>query len=68
MQTRRMTVTYKPGANGYILKSSVHTGKQKPMLRITNRFLLSSGFRVGDPVEVVYEDNIITITKALNIN
>jgi len=68
MQTRRMTVTYKPGANGYLFKCPIHAGKQKPMLRITNRFLLSSGFRVGDPVEVAYENNIITITKALIIN
>lgn len=68
MQTRRMIVTYKPGANGYLFKSSIHVGMQKPMLRITNRFLLSSGFRVGDPVEVAYENNIITITKALVIN
>jgi len=63
-----MLITYKPGANGYVFKGSIHTGKQKPMIRITNRFLLSSGFRVGDPVEVAYENNIITITKALIIN
>jgi hypothetical protein len=68
MLKRRMLITYKPGANGYVFKGSIHTGKQKPMIRITNRFLLSSGFRVGDPVEVAYENNIITITKALIIN
>lgn len=68
MEKRRMTVTYKPGANGYLFKCPIHAGKQKPMIRITNRFLLSSGFRVGDPVEVVYENNIITITKALVLN
>lgn len=33
-----------------------------PMLRIANRFLLQSGFRVGSQVSVEYAEGVLTIT------
>ena len=55
MEKRKMTVVYAPGVRSYKV--------QQPMIRITNKFLLSSGFHVGDPIEVMYQRGIITITK-----
>jgi len=37
--------------------------EQKPMLRIANKLLLESGFRVGNKVEVEYGNNVITISN-----
>jgi len=49
---REQTVTYKPGEN-----------TQKPMIRITNRFLLDYGFTIGSKIEVKYANGRITITQ-----
>jgi hypothetical protein len=49
---REMTILEAPGDD-----------RQKPMIRIANRFLLESGFTVGSKVEVEYSDNFITINK-----
>lgn len=48
---REITVAYAPGE-----------GEQKPMIRIANRFLLESGFKVGNKAEVEYGNGVITIT------
>lgn len=54
---REMTVAYAPGDY-----------TQKPMIRIANRFLLESGFKVGNKVDVKYGNGIIIINlKKLNI-
>lgn len=50
---REMTVAYAPGGN-----------EQKPMVRITNRLLLQSGFTVGSKCNVEYGNGIITIVKS----
>lgn len=47
---RKMTVSY-------------CADKQKPMIRITNFFLLKSGFKVGDKIDVEYQDNQLIIKK-----
>jgi len=49
---RRQTVAYAPGY-----------WKSKPMIRLINRFLLDSGFQIGNKVEVKYEDGRIVITR-----
>ena len=60
---RQMTVYYstdqEPGYGGWY-----SAGNLKPMVRISNRFLLRSGFKVGDKVEVEYKDEEIIIRKA----
>lgn len=48
--TRNMTVSYAPGAND-----------KTPMIRIANRFLIKSGFTIGEKVYVVYAPSVITI-------
>lgn len=48
---REMTVTYAPG-----------DGKETPMIRIANRFLLEHGFTIGDKIEIKYANGFITIT------
>ncbi len=58
---RPMTISYATDGR-YKYMSGIYTGKQKPMLRIANRFLLASGFTVGSKIEVKYEDNILIIT------
>lgn len=50
---RLMTVAYAPGS----------TGAQKPMIRLSNRFLTESGFIVGSKIEAEYGNGIITLTK-----
>ena len=55
MYKRKMTISYATGDNS--------RGHQKPMIRITNRYLLSSGFHVGDAIDVFYGNEHITITK-----
>ena len=54
---REQTVTYKPGAN--------NNQGQTPMIRITNRFLIAAGFRVGNKFDVKYANDVITIRKKL---
>lgn len=49
---REMTVAYKPGE---IL--------QKPMIRITNRYLLEAGFTVGSKFDVEYATDVIKIIR-----
>jgi hypothetical protein len=49
---RRMTMSYGPGDN-----------QSKPMLRICNRFLSSSGFSVGCKVEVKYRNGKLIINR-----
>lgn len=51
--TRVMTVAYAPGDHR----------KPKPMIRISNHFLFDSGFFIGEPIVVVYENGVITIKK-----
>lgn len=55
---REMTITYATNTN--FLYSA---NKQKPMIRIANFFLLKSGFKVGNKVEVEYLENQIIIRK-----
>lgn len=47
-----MTVAYAPGSRS-----------QKSMIRISNKMLATAGFEVGAKIEVIYEQNIITINK-----
>ena len=51
---RKQTVTYKPGV-----------GKQRPMIRLTNWFLVKFGFQVGDKIYVEYADGVIVITRKI---
>lgn len=51
---REQIVTYKPG---------VSSPEQKPMIRITNRFLIAAGFTVGSKFDVEYAADVITITR-----
>ena len=51
MTTRRMTVVRAPGTY------------DKPMIRITNKLLVSAGFKMGTAVKVTYQRGIITIKK-----
>ena len=53
-----MTVTYATDTN--FLYSP---DKQKPMIKIANFFLLKSGFKVGDKIEVKYQDSRLIIRK-----
>ena len=55
---RKMTMAYSTDTK------FVHSSdSQKPMIRIANFFLLKSGFKVGDKVEVEYQDNQLIIRK-----
>lgn len=55
-----MKITYATdGKSGY--GGLIYAGERKPMLRIANRFLLKSGFKVGTAVEVEYGSGIIII-------
>lgn len=47
---REMIVSYTPGADD-----------RTPMIRIANRFLIKSGFTVGEKVYVEYAEGAITI-------
>lgn len=58
MKRKIMTVSYGL-ANRH---SSRYTGEQLPMIRISNRFLLEAGFKVGTLVEVEYEEGKIVIS------
>ena len=49
---REMIVVYAPGTNA-----------QTPMIRLANRFLLTSGFTIGSRFEVEYTDGVITISR-----
>lgn len=49
--TRRMTVVRAPSSNG------------KAMIRLINNLLPKTGFEIGTPIEVSYEQGEITITK-----
>jgi hypothetical protein len=53
-----MTVSYAPGES-----PRYQANEMRPMLRIANRFLYRSNFRVGDKVHVEYGDGEIIITK-----
>ena len=55
---RKMTMAYSTDT-----KFVYSSDKQKPMIRIANFFLLKSGFKVGDKVEVEYQDNQLIIRK-----
>src|SRR3989338_5797832 len=59
---RKMTVAYAPASTTCYVNQS-RTIEQKPMIRICNRFLLESGFNVGNKITVQYGDGIITIRK-----
>lgn len=52
---RVMTITRSPGEDNI-----------KPMLRITNGFLLNAGFAIGTKLEVKYGKGVITITLLPN--
>ena len=49
---RIQKITYKPGDR-----------KEKPMIRISNRYLRQYGFDVGGRIEIEYADGAITIRK-----
>lgn len=51
---KEMMFTYKPGAN-----SSYTT----PLLKLSNKYLLKYGFKIGSKVIVEYQHNEITIKK-----
>lgn len=55
---REMTVSY--ALSTKLIRSP---DTQKPMIRIANFFLLKSGFKVGDKVDVEYQDNQLIIRK-----
>ncbi|OGZ28561.1 MAG: hypothetical protein A2427_02345 [Candidatus Nealsonbacteria bacterium RIFOXYC1_FULL_40_7] len=50
---REQTVIRKPGQED----------NQMPMVRIANKFLLKSGFKVGNKFYVEYGNDVITITR-----
>ena len=50
---RTQKITYKPGDR-----------KEKPMIRISNRWLFQYGFDIGEKIEVEYADGIITIRRS----
>jgi len=54
--TRRMKVLRAPGTDN------------KPMIRISNNFLVNAGFSIGTKVEVSYCRGIIVITRINNKN
>ena len=54
---REQTVSYAPGDN------QSREGERTPMIKITNRLLLESGFQVGSKFEIQYGNNVLTITK-----
>jgi len=56
MTVRRMAVVRAPSTNG------------KPMIRIVNNLLAKAGFEIGTPIEVVYQQNIITLRILENAN
>ena len=60
---RPMTITYAADGRNNKYTSGIYAGEQKPMLRITNRFLIKSGFKVGSKINVQYGNKIIIITK-----
>ncbi|HEY4498479.1 MAG TPA: hypothetical protein VJH94_00265 [Candidatus Paceibacterota bacterium] len=51
-----MAVVRAPSTNG------------KPMIRIVNNLLTKAGFEIGTPIEVVYQQNIITLRILENAN
>lgn len=58
MTKREMTISYALDTK-FIRPSDT----QKPMIRITNFFLLKYGFKVGDKINVEYQDNQLIIKK-----
>ena len=62
---REMTVACAPSRETCYVDQS-RSIEQKPMIRIANRLLLESGFKVGSKIEVEYGHNIITITRKAN--
>lgn len=44
------------------------TGSKKPLLKISNRFLLRAGFEVGSEVEIHYSHEILTVRKLKQTN
>lgn len=47
---RKLTVSYGPGG-------------EKPLIRISNKFLQRSGFDIGSNAEIEYRDKVVIITK-----
>lgn len=43
---------------------SVTTGKQVPWLNVSGHWLEQAGFHIGDAVEIIVEDNVLTIKNA----
>src|SRR3989344_4176576 len=64
-QKREMTVAYAPGGQTCYSDRS-RTIEPKPMIRIANRMLLESGFKVGSRVSIEYGHDIITVRKLHN--
>jgi len=64
-QKREMTVAYAPGGQTCYSDRS-RTIEPKPMIRIANRMLLESGFKVGSRVSIEYGRHIITVRKLQN--
>jgi hypothetical protein len=38
-------------------------GEMKPLIRLSNRFLVHIGFRVGRKINVHYKKGVVTITR-----
>ncbi|MDO8513935.1 MAG: hypothetical protein Q7S50_00100 [bacterium] len=62
---REMSIGYAPGGQTCFSDKS-STIEPKPMLRIANRMLLESGFKVGSRVSIEYGHDIITVRKLQN--
>jgi hypothetical protein len=46
-------------------KNTITEMKDKPEIRLINRFIEQAGFSVGDKIIVTYQENKITIEKEL---
>lgn len=51
MTVRRMVIVRAPGT------------QKNPMVRISNSFLVLAGFKIGTPIEISYQQSVITIKK-----
>ncbi len=60
MKTKLLKVYEYPGAGWRTI------GTLKPMIRISNKEMLTCGFEVGAPIQVRYEKDKITITRLKN--
>ena len=60
MKTKLLKVYEYPGAGWRTI------GALKPMIRISNKELLTCGFAIGVPIQIQYDTDKITITRLNN--